>query len=202
MNTSPSIDDLLEGVIISIGDDLVPSLNDAKAHATAAMIQSILQGVRQMLPVRDERLADEHNAMTATLRDTAAVLGDVSGDAADRIRQRASTLGHWPDLPMPGDLDRIIDAHRQLGQALIDTMIDLDHLQRAGEPRADAAVDVIHATSAPAMFMTSPRSRSAQACSVAAERIRRSGSARRALRFADDLMDGDRRTASADHRSG
>ncbi len=51
MNTSPGIDGLLEGVIVGIQNELMPFLSNEKAQATAAMMQAILQGVRQTIPV-------------------------------------------------------------------------------------------------------------------------------------------------------
>jgi len=143
MNTTPSIDDLLEGLIFAISDDIIPSLGDAKAYATAAMMQSVLQEIRQLLPVFDAYLVDEHNGMTRTLRDAAAALGDASGEAADHVRERASTLGQWSDLPAPPDREATTAAHRALGEALVATMLDLDVLQRASDTRADAALDVV-----------------------------------------------------------
>jgi hypothetical protein len=143
VNTSPSIDQLLEGVIISISTDIVPNLVNPKAHATAQMMQSILQGVRQLLPVYDQYLAEEHNQMMGVLRDVAATIGDSSGPAADRIRERASTLGSGDELPIPLDRDAVMTAHRELGLALQANMIDLDELQRAGDGDADTALDVI-----------------------------------------------------------
>ncbi len=131
MNTSPSIDQLLEGVIVSISTDIVPNLVNPKAHATAKMMQSILQGVRQLLPVYDQGLAEEHNQMLRVLRDVAAIIGDSPGPAADRIRERASTIGAGAELPVPLDRDVVMGAHRRLGVAVQDDMIDLDELQRA-----------------------------------------------------------------------
>jgi hypothetical protein len=143
MNTTPSIDDLLHGLIVAISDEIVPNLANEKAYATASMMQSMLQEIRQLLPVFDIYLVDEHNDMIRTMRDTAAALGAVEGAEADRIRERAATLGTWADLPAPPDHQGIASAHRELGQALVDTMIDLDVLQRAGETSADAALDVV-----------------------------------------------------------
>ena len=37
MNTVPSVDDLLEGFIIAINNEIMPFLNNPKAVATAAM---------------------------------------------------------------------------------------------------------------------------------------------------------------------
>jgi hypothetical protein len=143
VNTSPSIDQLLEGVIISISTDIVPNLVNPKAHATAQMMQSILQGVRQLLPVYDQYLAEEHNQMMGVLRDVAATIGESSGSAADRIRERAATLGQGDEIPIPLDRDAVMVAHRELGLALQADMIDLDELQRAGDSDANAALDVI-----------------------------------------------------------
>ena len=92
---------MLEGVIISISTDIVPNLVNPKAHATAQMMQSILQGIRQLLPVYDQYLAEEHNQMMDVLRDVAATIGDSAGPAADRIRDRAATLGQGRRGPDP-----------------------------------------------------------------------------------------------------
>jgi len=143
VNTSPSLDDLLAGVIISIETDIVPELQTMKGHATAQMMQSLLQGVRQLLPVYDAYVTDEHNDMTAVLRDAADALEGVDGAAVDRIRARAATLGQWADRPAPPDRAELVDAHRQLSQALTDTMRDLDELQRTDVAEADAALDVL-----------------------------------------------------------
>jgi hypothetical protein len=149
VNTSPSIDQLLEGVIISISTDIVPNLVNPKAHATAQMMQSILQGVRQLLPVYDQYLAEEHNQMMGVLRDVAATIGDSSGPAADRIRDRAATLGQGDELPIPLEREAVMAAHRELGLALQANMIDLDELQRAGDADADEALEVIRGHMAP-----------------------------------------------------
>ena len=106
MNTVPTVDDLLEGFIIALNNEIMPFLNNPKAVATAAMMQSLLQEIRQVLPVFDRTIAEEHNQMTQTLRDVAALLHGVSGEEADRIRSRASTLGALTDVPVPVAGDR------------------------------------------------------------------------------------------------
>jgi hypothetical protein len=143
MNTSPSIDSILEGVIMTIDDEIIPALDNPKAHASAQMIQSLLQGLRQTLPVFDASLVDEHNDMIRTLRDAAAALGDAAGSAADRVRERAQTFGSWSELPAPSDRDDVVAAHTELGRAIEASFLDLDELQRAGVAAADDAVQVI-----------------------------------------------------------
>jgi hypothetical protein len=145
MNSSPSIDQMLEGVLLAIDDEILPALSNPKAHATAQMMQSLIQGVRQMLPVIEERLIEEHNDMIRTLRDTAAALGKSTGPAADRVRERAATLGAWADLPAPPDAEVVMAAHTELGRAIEATFLDLDELQRAGITSADEAVQVVRA---------------------------------------------------------
>lgn len=141
MNTTPSIDDMLAGVIVGIDNDILPALQNPKAQATAVMMQSILQGIRQLLPVHDQHLVDEHNAMAQVLRDVAAKIGLVEGDAATRLRERAQTLGVRDDLEYSFDRAAAMEAHRELGQALEATLVDLDELQRAGITAADDALD-------------------------------------------------------------
>jgi hypothetical protein len=139
MNANPGIDGLIEGVIIGIGNELMPYLSNERAQATAAMMQSILQAVRQLVPAFATCLIEEHNDMTATLRTMAQLLHDVSGPEADRIRERAATLGQLPDLPVPPEMIEIESAHTDLGRALEASISDLDVLQRAGGQDATAA---------------------------------------------------------------
>jgi hypothetical protein len=134
---------MLEGVIIAISTDLVPNLVNPKAHASAQMMQSILQGVRQLLPVYDQYLAEEHNQMMGVLGEVAATIEASSGPAADRIRDRAATLGQGDEVPVPLDRDVVMAAHRALSLALQANMMDLDELQRAGDAEASAALEVI-----------------------------------------------------------
>lgn len=170
MNTSPSIDDLLEGAILGIQDELVPNLSSAKAHAMAQMIQSLLQGARQMLPVYNACLVDEHNAMTRTLQEAASLLDGVEGDAAARIRGRAATVGQYADIPAPPDMAAVAQAHRELGNAMEANIADLDIIQRSGTDdvaAADAALTAIRAHLGPRY------SRDAQAIFVGAGMIGR-----------------------------
>ena len=145
MNTSPSNDQLLEGVILALQDEIVPHLANPKALATIQMMQSLLQGVRQTLPVVDAYLVDEHNDMITTLRDTATALGDVDGPAADRIRERAATLGRREPLPAPQDGTELVAAHQELSKAIETTFRDLDELQRSETASADEAIQVVRA---------------------------------------------------------
>ena len=41
MNTTPSIDELLEGLIFALSDEILPYLTNEKSQATAVMMQSI-----------------------------------------------------------------------------------------------------------------------------------------------------------------
>lgn len=141
MNTVPSIDELLEGFIVSLQSEIIPYLANPKAVATAMMMQSLIQEVRQVMPVFDGLIASEHNQLTATLREAAALLGSTSGPEADRIRERASALGSLADVPVPADQAPVREAHRKLGYALQETIRDLDALQRAGHAEADAALN-------------------------------------------------------------
>lgn len=143
MNTSPSIDDLLAGVIQALGDEVLPALTDAKAQATAAMSQSLLQTVRQLLPVYDRCLVEEHNDMIQVLRDTAGALDGVDADAARRISDLAGTEGARESIPAPPDRDTVIAGHRALTTALGTVIRDLDELQRAGVDQADEALNVV-----------------------------------------------------------
>jgi hypothetical protein len=145
VNTTPNIDQLLEGVLISLGTDVLPYVSNPKAAATVQMMQSILQGVRQVLPVVDQRLAEEHNAMLHVIAEITALLGGCDEVAAERIRERAAMIGAEPELPIPLPREVVADAHRAVGNALTATMIDLDELQRAGVAAADDGLAVLRA---------------------------------------------------------
>ena len=145
MNANPGIDGLLEGVIVGLANEIIPFLNNEKAVASAAMMQSILQGVRQIAPIYLPILVEEHNDMTVTLCNAAAALEGVSGPEADRVRERAKTLGHIPDLPGPVAIDSTVRAHTELSRALEANIGDLDVLQRAGGPDAAAAGQSLNA---------------------------------------------------------
>ncbi|WP_040491854.1 hypothetical protein [Ilumatobacter nonamiensis] len=145
MNTTPSVDQILEGLIMALDDEILPALTNPKAYATAQMMQSLIQSLRQTLPVLDEQLVEEHNDMIRTLADAAAALGDASGDAADRVRDRGATFGQLDKLPAPLDRDVVIEAHTALGRAIEATFPDLDELQRAGVASADDALQIIRA---------------------------------------------------------
>lgn len=143
MMTNPTVDDLLEGFIVSLQHEIMPFVSSPKAQAMCQMLQSLIQEVRQVLPVYDNYIAVEHNEMTKVLRDVATALGSVIGPEADRIRQRATTLGAIPDVPMPSDQEPIRATHRELSFALQDCMTDLDVLQRAGHAEGDVALQAI-----------------------------------------------------------
>ena len=136
MHTNPSPDTLLEGVIISLSNDVMPNVTNAKAQATVAMAQSLL-------PHYQEYLVEEHNAMTAVLRGVAQAIGGSTGAAADRLRAMAADLGARPDLPTPLDPALVMSAHKTLSESLVDCLKELDVLQRAGDTRADDALQVI-----------------------------------------------------------
>jgi len=149
MITSPTIDDLLEGVILSLDADIMPALDQPKAQATAQMIQSLLQGIRQLLPNYEAALTQEHNEMNAALRDAAAALAGVDGPEADRMRHRADELGSEPDLPAPPDKEALRLAHRLRSEAVRDCLYDLDVLQRDGVTAADESLTVLRAMLTP-----------------------------------------------------
>lgn len=152
MNSTPGLDGMIEGVIVGLANEVMPYVSNERAVATVAMMQSLLQAVRQILPVYDSCLIDEHNGMTAALRQVAQELALVTGPEADRMRERAATLGQLPDLPAPVDREALTSAHTELGRALESSIADLDVIQRAGDDAAtaaDAALNAIRAHLAP-----------------------------------------------------
>lgn len=145
MNTNPSIDTLLEGFQFALAEEIIPFLANPKSQATAAMMQSLIQELRQLIPVYDLYVSEEHNAMIDVFRECAEKLGDVAGVEADQVRRRAAEWGSRTPVPLPQDQIPIRDAHRAMSLALQETITDLDALQRRGEARADEALNVVRA---------------------------------------------------------
>jgi len=140
MYTTPSIGDMVEGILVSLNNDIVLELHSAKAQTCAVMMQTLLQCIAQLAPVQQQLMAAEHNEMTATFRDVAAIVGESSGAGADRIRERAQTLGALPDTAPIPSYEEIATDHRDLSQGLIATLDDLDELIRAGNTTGEAAL--------------------------------------------------------------
>ncbi len=145
MNTNPSIDTLLEGFQFALQEEIIPFLANPKAQATAAMMQSLIQELRQLIPVYDKYIAEEHNSMIKVFRECAGKLDGVSGAEAERVRERAAQWGVVQEVLLPPEQEPIRVAHRAMTMALQETITDLDGLQRAGETRADDALNVVRA---------------------------------------------------------
>ncbi|MCC6388544.1 MAG: hypothetical protein IT302_14310 [Dehalococcoidia bacterium] len=143
MFTTPSPDDMIEGVIAALQNEILPFVTNPKAQAAVLISQAILQMARQSIAAHDNQILDEHNSMSATLRAIAGAIGDTTGPAADAIRQRAATLGAEPDYaPLP-DMAEAVTRHRALSLGLVDTLMDLDLLQRSGIGAADTALLIL-----------------------------------------------------------
>ncbi|MGI8927349.1 MAG: hypothetical protein ACR2HN_12005 [Tepidiformaceae bacterium] len=140
MFTKMSADFLLEGVIISLTNDIMPELQSQRAQVVVAMMQGILQTVRQRLPVEQQIMAAEHNEMTAMYREVAAILGDATGGAAGRVRERAAALGARDDMaPVPA-FEAITGPYHELSEGIISSLFDLDELIRDGDERGEKAL--------------------------------------------------------------
>ncbi len=139
MLTKPSAADLVEAVIISLSNDVLPNLTSEKAQVAVVMMQGILQTVIQRIPVEQQIMAAEQRQMTAVFRDMAALIGPATGPEADRIRERGRDFGSRPDLSIT-PYEENAGGYRTLGQGLVDTLDDLDVLIRSGNKDAEAAL--------------------------------------------------------------
>jgi hypothetical protein len=133
-------DDLLEGVIIALQNDILPELTSQRAQVAAVMMQAVLQQVRQTIPAEQQIMALEHNEIAATYRDMAAILGTTAGPEADRIRALATTLGAHADIPVPLPYNDIRATYNEMSHGLVDTVRDLDVLIREGSGAAEDAL--------------------------------------------------------------
>lgn len=139
MLTHPSSDELLEGCIISIQNDILPNLANQHAQVSAVMMQALLQCVRQRLPVEQQVMAAEHNQMIALFRDL-GTLANAESEAGKRLRDRAQSCGASENLPVPPAFDEVVSRYRELSQAVVDTLDDLDALISEGDTSAQEAL--------------------------------------------------------------
>jgi hypothetical protein len=145
MLPTPSLDDIIEGVQYSLQADILPAIDNPKAQAMLSISLGVLQMVRQMLPVYDQNMIREHNDMARVHRDVAAMMARTAGPAADRLRARGADLGARTDYPEPIDRDEVREAHILMTNGLVDSMRDLDVLQRQGDEAAERALGIIRA---------------------------------------------------------
>ncbi len=143
MYTKPSISDLLRAVIVAMNREIAPDLSSSRSKVALLMAQTLLQGAIQRLQAEPATIAAEHNEMTALYRTLAQTLGECTGEAAERVRQRSLTLGALPDVPAPYPASELAELHHKLSEGLIGTLDDLDGMLRAGEARAQAALDQV-----------------------------------------------------------
>lgn len=145
MYTNPSPVDLLEGVLVALQTDILPSVNNEKAQVVTVMMQAVVQQVRQLIPVYLQTLATEHNQMVRVFRDMAAIIGESAGPEADRMRERGTTLGTKDTYePMPA-MEDVMAAHRALSEALVDSVRDLDVMATNGSEAAEQALQRMRA---------------------------------------------------------
>ncbi len=140
MYTTPSVADMIDGVIASLMRDVMPELTSQKAVVALVMAKSLLEGIKQRVPLEQQLMASEHNQMTALYRQMARIVDSFPGDAAERIRERAATLGALADLPVIPNFDDLTAAYRTLSQGLVETLEDLDALIRGGSAEAEEAL--------------------------------------------------------------
>ena len=140
MFTKPSPADMIDGVIASLNRDIMPELTSQKAVVAVIMMQTLLEGVKQRIPVELQLMATEHNQMVALCRQMAVTIGDSAGPAADRMRKRAATLGARAELPPVPAYEELMATYREFSEGLIETLDDLDTLIQAGNARAEAAL--------------------------------------------------------------
>lgn len=147
MYTTPSITEVIQAVLASLSQDVAPELKTAKSQMSLQMAQALLQSAIQRIQRETQVLVAEHNEMITLYR----TLGEKrrgeagEGDAAARIRQRGETLGARAELAAPLTQDALAAAHRELSEALILTLQDLDELIRTGDSSAVEELKLVRA---------------------------------------------------------
>lgn len=140
MYTKPSAADMIDGVLASLRNDVMPELTSQKAVVAVVMMQTLLEGVKQRIPVEQQIMAAEHNQMVGLYGQMASTIGAAPGAEADRIRERATTLGAIEALPVLPNYDDLQTAYRELSQGLVETLEDLDVLIQEGNADAETAL--------------------------------------------------------------
>lgn len=139
MFTHPSSDELLEGCIISLQKDILPNLANEHAQVCAVMMQALLQCVRQRVPVEQQIMAAEHNQLIGLFRDLEP-LANAESEAGKRLRERAHSCASRDELPTPPAFDDVCARYRDLSQAVVETLDDLDALISEGDQSAQEAL--------------------------------------------------------------
>lgn len=145
MYTRPSPGDIIDGVIASLNRDIMPELTSQKAVVAVIMMQTLLEGVKQRVPVEVQLMAAEYNEMAALYRQMGATIAGSSGPAAEHIRNRAATLGARAELPTVPVYGELLAGYREFSEGLIATLDDLDVLIRSGDARGEAALQELRA---------------------------------------------------------
>lgn len=140
MYTSPSADDMLEAVQIALQKDIAPECTSERAQVAIAMAQALLQSARQVIPVAQQYMVEEHNQMLALYADIAKALEGCSEPEAQRIRQLASDIADRAPLPEMPPYNQIAAAHDKLTEGLVDVVRDLDALIRRGNDAGTEAL--------------------------------------------------------------
>lgn len=139
MLTHPSSDELLEGCIISLQNDILPYLANEHAQVCAVMMQALLQCARQRIPVEQQIMAAEHNQLISLFRDLAP-LANAESESGKRLRERAQSCGSREELAVPPAFDDVVSRYRDLSQAVVETLDDLDTLISEGDQSAQEAL--------------------------------------------------------------
>ena len=154
---------MIDGVIASLMRDVMPELTSQKAVVALVMAQSLLESVKQRVPIEQQLMASEHNQMTALYRQMARTVDSVSGAAAEPIaaRTRRNPRRHSLTYPCIPNFDDLAPPTGTLSQGLVETLEDLDALIRDGSNEAEEALPRCAPTSARGRSPSSPPTSSA-----------------------------------------
>ena len=87
MFTTPSPDDMIEGVIAALQNEILPFVTNPKAQAAVLISQAILQMARQSMAAHDAQIAER--AVLQRACDGADVAGRLRMDQHERDGRRA-----------------------------------------------------------------------------------------------------------------
>lgn len=143
MRARPNVADIIKTISSTLNEELAPELTSTRAKMRLAMVQVMLQYLIQHHQHEQPLLIAEYNEMLALHRALAEQMQELTGEAADRIRQRSESLAARPALPSPFPSAQIVAMHLEVGEGLLRSLDDLDQLLRAGNDRAQTGLDMV-----------------------------------------------------------
>jgi hypothetical protein len=124
---------MLTSVVATLRNIVLPAVESVEARTKGEMCLAILEWLRHLVPIEQQRAAEQAHAMAALFTTLAEKATDDRPQAA-RLRERAQKARSEVGFAVPATYETIVRAHRILSEALVPTLEDLHELDRQGHP--------------------------------------------------------------------